>query len=1494
MKVFIRTLCLSLVMSLTLMANAQLVNCNPNPNGEPWWAGDLPEITPEIQAELDAIPTLTISSRSESTVLPNVVDNSQKPWFRPVFLQDGGCCGQASGVGYTFTYEVNRARNVSGNIAENQYPTHFTWNFLNKRDPLGGSWYYHGWDIIKQMGVPNVVDYGGMYKNIVLPDRNNVWETGYDKYKKALSNKVVTEYHTINVATPYGLDLLKHWLNDHGSGEDSGGLANFACYITGWEYGILPMESDETGKYIVEHWGNPNTGGYHAMTIVGYNDNIKFDFNGDGQFSNPDPNDMSTWEIGALKVVNSWDTTFGNQGFVYMPYRLLATSYYSGGIRPQNVHVLSVTSTYSPEMTLKVSVQHPCRKQLKFYSGYSNNANQTSPNGTYGFVAFNYDAWNGAACLPMQGINEDPIELCLDYGQFYNLNNVGKVYFIVHETDPSNSNLGVISNFSLVDYRWNEVFELPYPGSTNVSIINNEYTRLGIPYHLLPFENPIQNNLTLATDRVARRTVRVDGNSTLTINEGVNLDMYGTEAHYCKLQVENGSSLVIGDNAIITAKRGDCEIVVNGNIQIGQGVTFKAENGATLAITINGQQTIVIDGCTFENATLLAAAGTAGTASLTNASSISVSNCTFRALGIQCEYALRVDGYSSIMLADNTVNGVGLMSSRFYTDGILLYNCGASGIGSQILRNTIKGCTDTGLTLYGTTADIKGKNEITQCFTGVKLFNGSTVNNFMGNCGASNASQTQYIHDNDNSEVYIYRDCMPQTFRFNCITNSGNGWFVEYEDNVDNGKGLCTRLDLEYNTWGNYTNTQIGNHFHYITNTNNGVVFDFLPKWSYGECLSSYEEEAQRKSVEADSLWNIGLYTSAKVSYKEIVTLYPNTSSALNAMKKLLLMEGNDGENYAGLQYYYLNDTTIQGNESLSALAGSLANKCDEFMEHYEQAIAWYEAIIENEETPYIDSIFATIDLGNLYLKMEGNGTKDAKGRLTQFVPKSAEAFAKQTDEALRKLKNVSWQISPTRELPEHYWTDLVTEQPEDYVVDCNGDVHLYSAEALAWLVSVVNGLNGQEADDFNGKKVTLEANVDMSTALWIPIADGTGLGNLNPDRLKFCGTFDGNGFVINGLILLSNPVYDNYESFFGNLCGAKIENVVLRHVYSEGHSVSDGKFFGSADPLELSDETRPNIIDHCYIEIDELHKNGLNSASALFGFKNDGIIRNCMVKCGKLSYPEDWYESEGLFVWYNYGVIQNCASVVDSLKWLEWGGGMADTNYGLIENCYSFIADWYGDYPFWMPSTPRTGIAVSNYGTIKHCYYNTFRYHDVWGGDWFDEEPVFYNEGTIENTVPFEPMPYFKSPYWIFAEPVSIMSHTGFVYETTELNEALNDWILGNENSDNYEYWCASPVCSIFSNYLPSFSGMDIMVVEEDNETMSPITIYPNPAMGKVSIDGAEATEVQVYNALGQVVKTVQGTNEISVAGLPTGVYLMRIIDVNGISHTQRVTVIK
>ena len=472
-------------------------------------------------------------------------------------------------------------------------------------------------------------------------------------------------------------------------------------------------------------------------------------------------------------------------------------------------------------------------------------------------------------------------------------------------------------------------------------------------------------------------------------------------------------------------------------------------------------------------------------------------------------------------------------------------------------------------------------------------------------------------------------------------------------------------------------------------------------------------------------------------------------------------------------------------------------------------------------------------------------------------------------------------------DLPTDYWTDVVTEQPESYVVDENGDVRLYSAEALAWLISAVNGLNGQEADNFDGKKVILEANVDMSAARWISIAYGTNIGNPNPDRLKFCGSFDGNGFVINGLVLSSNPFYyGNYESFFGNLCGARIEKVVLRHVYCEGRNDTDGKFFGNTEPLEIGEETRQNVIDRCFFEIDEMNKSPQNLPSAMFGYRNDGVITNCMVKCGKASCPGSSCQELGLFVYYNHGNIQNCASVVDSLNWLHEYSGIAVINYGLIENCYSFIDSWFGWDCLW-PPLPRLGVSAVNYGTIRNCYYNTFKYEDAsWSGNWFDDEPVSYNFGTIENTVAFEPTPYFQSPYWIFADTVSITSHTGFVYQTLQLEEALNDWVLGQENNADYLYWCADRYCSIFPNYLPSFYDFDIAGAIENATNNEQVLLFPNPTIGIVTITGENLQQAEVFNTLGQKilgVKDKRSELQINIAALPSGIYFVTVTDEEG-----------
>ena len=74
--------------------------------------------------------------------------------------------------------------------------------------------------------------------------------------------------------------------------------------------------------------------------------------------------------------------------------------------------------------------------------------------------------------------------------------------------------------------------------------------------------------------------------------------------------------------------------------------------------------------------------------------------------------------------------------------------------------------------------------------------------------------------------------------------------------------------------------------------------------------------------------------------------------------------------------------------------------------------------------------------------------------------------------------------------------------------------------------------------------------------------------------------------------------------------------------------------------------------------------------------------------------------------------------------------------------------------------------------------------------------------------------------------------------------------------------------------------------------ESVSQINVYPNPALEMVHIEGVEVAEVMVYNALGQVVKTVRGTNEIDLSGLVDGVYMLRIRDKEGRIFLEKVMV--
>ena len=81
-------------------------------------------------------------------------------------------------------------------------------------------------------------------------------------------------------------------------------------------------------------------------------------------------------------------------------------------------------------------------------------------------------------------------------------------------------------------------------------------------------------------------------------------------------------------------------------------------------------------------------------------------------------------------------------------------------------------------------------------------------------------------------------------------------------------------------------------------------------------------------------------------------------------------------------------------------------------------------------------------------------------------------------------------------------------------------------------------------------------------------------------------------------------------------------------------------------------------------------------------------------------------------------------------------------------------------------------------------------------------------------------------------------------------------------------------------------------MIDALEEEVAPAVSVYPNPASETVRIEGIGPAEVQLHNALGQLVKTVENTHEINVAGLPQGVYLLRIRDEEGKVFTAKLAV--
>ncbi|MBP3228125.1 MAG: discoidin domain-containing protein [Bacteroidaceae bacterium] len=282
--------------------------------------------------------------------LPEHWNNAETIYFPPVFNQAGNSCGVSSRVGYMLNEELNAYRGTNATLDANRLSPNFEFPFSYDGTPKDVMAYY--------VGYPDMVTYGGFPYSKVYglhsENSNNAgWMTGYDKWFTAMHNRIwsagnfsvgvislpTDEYKAAHPDVAefgyggfgQGAQGAKRYLYNH-NGDTSfktGGLIGLGCAAGSSNAFIIPTTSTNTALGVSgkKYWVT-GTGIDHAVTMVGYDDRIEFDLDGNGT-SGERCNSLGQDEVGAWIIVNSWGNGWANNGFVYVPYALASPQNYA-------------------------------------------------------------------------------------------------------------------------------------------------------------------------------------------------------------------------------------------------------------------------------------------------------------------------------------------------------------------------------------------------------------------------------------------------------------------------------------------------------------------------------------------------------------------------------------------------------------------------------------------------------------------------------------------------------------------------------------------------------------------------------------------------------------------------------------------------------------------------------------------------------------------------------------------------------------------------------------------------------------------------------------------------------------------------------------------------------------------------------------------------------------------------------------------------------------
>lgn len=429
-------------------------------------------------------------SIAAGNVRPDHLNNALKPSFPPIINQSGGSCGAASSIYYQFTNQINTARFVAADNDEHRYATHFPW-MLNTNGTDGTGYDRLGRDV----GIASCAVYGGttysrIYGRSGQDDQDDDcgWMQGYDSWYATMHNRIVSgNSFPFNCGTEEGRELVKNYLWNR-CGDDSfasGGICGIGVAAGPFSANIPKTAANDaagvTGMKYITDWNETYN---HAMTIVGYDDRLEFDLDGNGVIGEA-MNADGDCEVGAWIIANSWGDGWENNGFIYCPYE---RSNSVKGWPKENSFTpgyYDVMRDYRPLRTIKVKMEYSHRSEICLHVGVAQDVNATKPEQSITLTHFNFagDGNRGktqpAPEIPMLGrwadgeLHTEPMEFGYDLTTLtkdFDLSRPLKYFFWV-ETRSWGVGEGKIHAVSIIDYNLDhDGVEVPFPIAEPIAV----------------------------------------------------------------------------------------------------------------------------------------------------------------------------------------------------------------------------------------------------------------------------------------------------------------------------------------------------------------------------------------------------------------------------------------------------------------------------------------------------------------------------------------------------------------------------------------------------------------------------------------------------------------------------------------------------------------------------------------------------------------------------------------------------------------------------------------------------------------------------------------------------------------------------------------------------------------------------------------------------------------------------------------------------------------